>query len=316
MEVKANKLGFSTQPVMFAAWPGMGNVGLITIDYLRRKTESQLFAGIDMTPLLAPEEIVVQDGIARLPDAPDSVFHYHQNPDLIIFESNAQLGGKEGVAIAKGIVEVARQFGVSRIYTAAAFAQPMSHVDKSDVIFASNSESVKMELEGLGVHTMPDGHITGLNGLLLGIAGTNKMDAACFLGTIPAYASNIAYPKASLEILRVISSILGVSFDLSDLEGDVDSIDEQLDAVEERIKQLFPAAVEPQGELAEIEAEEVPQYIMEKIERLFGEVNRDKSRANELREELIRWNLFDLYEKRFLNLFRGETKDDDSHEKK
>ncbi len=50
--------------------------------------------------------------------------------------------------------------------------------------------------------------------------------------------------------------------------------------------------------------EEVPKYIMDKIERMFSEVADDKSRAPQLKDELVRWNLYELYEKRFLDLFK------------
>jgi hypothetical protein len=48
---------------------------------------------------------------------------------------------------------------------------------------------------------------------------------------------------------------------------------------------------------------------MEKIERLFLEARADRTRAPELKKELDRWNLFELYEDRFLDLFEDDKKD-------
>ena len=46
------------------------------------------------------------------------------------------------------------------------------------------------------------------------------------------------------------------------------------------------------------------KIIFEKIENLFDEVKQDKSKAPLLKSELDRWNLYELYEDRFLDLFR------------
>ena len=42
------EIKFESVPTVLAAWPGMGNVGLITVDYLRRKLEGKVFAEIDI----------------------------------------------------------------------------------------------------------------------------------------------------------------------------------------------------------------------------------------------------------------------------
>ena len=44
--------------------------------------------------------------------------------------------------------------------------------------------------------------------------------------------------------------------------------------------------------------------IMEKIEKLFRETRQDRSRAVILKKELDRWDLYKLYEDRFLDLFK------------
>lgn len=304
---------FDAPPLMFAAWPGMGDVGLIAIDTLRRQTGARVFAGIDMSDLFVPETIVVESGIARLPEAPNSIFHYREHPNLVVFESSGQVGGKEATALSRGLLEIAEQLGVSRLYTAAAFARTMSHTDNSEVFFAGSNQQVKNELESKGVTAMPDGQISGLNGLVLGYAAARGLEAACLLGCIPSYAGGIAYPKASLEILRTLAGLTGLSLDLTELEQFVESTDQQLDEIEERIRAIFPSTLEndllpPEDqELSGMEHGEAPKYIMDKIERLFQEVRRDKSRAGQLKDELVRWNLYDLYEDRFLNMFKDDN---------
>ena len=80
---------FETPPTMFAAWPGMGNVGIIAMDYLRTKLDAKIFAEIDMASFFIPDSIIVKEGIAQLPEIPGAVFYYKQDPSVIMFESNA-----------------------------------------------------------------------------------------------------------------------------------------------------------------------------------------------------------------------------------
>ncbi len=301
---------FESQPVLIAAWPGMGNVGLIAVDYLRRKLATNVFAELDMSRYYVPDSIVVKDGIAKLPQIPSGLFHYKQNPDVIVFESNSQLGGQESMRVINSILEFAREYRVSRIFTAAAYARPMSHTDSSELVCACNSDSLLNELRRSGLETMPDGYIAGMNGLLLGVAASYGIDSACFLGTLPSYASNFSYPKASLRIVDTIQALLGVSLDLSELNADIETLDQKFETIESRIKEYFPSVTRSEEgvpeEMAEMKDDEVPKYIMDRIENLFAAVKKDKTQAKELKDELVRWNLYDLYEDRFLDLFKEE----------
>ena len=74
--------------------------------------------------------------------------------------------------------------------------------------------------------------------------------------------------------------------------------------IEDRIQETFMSSEMIEDE--EIEEDKVPQYVMEKIENLFQEIKmkRSKEKATQLKKELDHWNLYNLYEDRFLGLFR------------
>jgi predicted ATP-grasp superfamily ATP-dependent carboligase len=303
-------ISFSKPPAVLAAWPGMGNVGSIAIEFLRRKMKAELFAEIDMTPFFIPDSIVVRHGIAQFPDIPQSRFYYSADPSLIIFESDAQMGGRDGIAIIKMFLDVIGRFQVERIFTFAAFAQPISYRNPSQVLIACNGDSLFGKLKNSGVIPMPDGVIAGLNGLLLGVAASRRIDAGCLLGTIPNYATNFAYPKASLELIRTIARIQNFTVDTSELEEGVGEMDQQFASIEERIREFFPTVnKDDDDEISAIDEEKVPHYVMERIEGLFLGAKADRTKAQELKKELDRWNLFELYEDRFLDLFKDERKD-------
>ncbi len=88
------------------------------------------------------------------------------------------------------------------------------------------------KITGQGLIPMPDGFIAGQNGLLLGVAASRKIDSACLLGTIPGYAINLDYPKASLEQIKAVSDILKFNIDTSELRQSVETMEQQYELIE------------------------------------------------------------------------------------
>ncbi len=189
---------------MIAGWPGMGNVALGAIEYLKKGLEAKRFAEIIVDPSTALDGMAVEDGLAHFPHPPKNTFFYSKDNDIIIFEGEAQLVGHSGLELLDEVLDVAVQFKVSRIYTGAAFPMPLGYKDASDVYVAANKPELRDLMETFGVKLMEGGHISGLNGLLLGFAEKRKIDAICLLATIPEYALSIPIPRASLAISEVL----------------------------------------------------------------------------------------------------------------
>lgn len=308
---------FINPPILFAAWTGAGNVGILSVDYIRNKLNSHMFAQIDMSQLVTPDSIAVTDGIVRFPDTPQSVFYHNHNPDLVLFESNAHAGGMKDVEVMRAILELAVELEIPRIYTAAALPQSISHVAPSGMHYACNNAKLKSELEQRELSAMPNGVISGLNGLLLGFAATKGIDAVCLLATIPSYASGLTYPKAAIAIVQKFSEIMGISIDTGELEEESQKAEPMFEDIEEKLKgffsseifesdQEFQNAVEGGGGREKTPGKDVPEYVMERIEELFKSAKNDRSKARELKTELDKWGLYKYYEDRFLDLFENE----------
>ncbi len=295
----------------------MGNVGLGAVNYLRRKLNARPFAELDMSELFAPEAVVVKEGIAgSFSDLPSHKFYYLNDPEIIISESAAQIGGPGGMSVMSKMLDLAEELRVRAIYTGAAFAMPTGHRENVRVLCAANNTAVRDSLSSLGVESLAEGHISGMNGLLLGFAGHRNLDAACLLATMPQYAVNMPNPKSSREIVRLFQSILGVSLDMQEINRAVETTEHTMEEIESQIRTAFAqmAPEEDAGqELGQVEEEKVPQYVMHKIDRLFSEVQQTHSqeKAAELKSELDKWNLYRFYEDRFLNLFRKKPEDDE-----
>jgi len=124
-----------------------------------------------------------------------------------------------------------------------------------------------------------EGMITGLNGLLLGVAKARGIDAVCLMGEVPYYLQGAPwpYPKASIAVLEVLGRVMDVQLDLSDLqttaakvEANIDQIIDALAAAEEMPEQV---RVEMQklknvghsrlGPITEAEKQEILEHIDE-----------------------------------------------------
>jgi hypothetical protein len=235
-----------------------------------------------------------------------------------MFESNAH-AGEHDMDVVRTILELAKELNIPRIYTAAALPQPMSHNSKPNVLYACNNPGLRNELEVMGLRAMPDGVISGLNGLMLGFAGARGIDAVCLLATIPAYASGLTYPRAALEIVRTLSNVTNYPLDVTELERDSDSAEPMFADIEERLKDFFSTGSLGLNEEFEsgdgdeneipkekIEKDDVPKYVMDRIERMFKNAKQNKAKAQELKTELDKWGLYKFYEDRFLDLFEND----------
>ena len=291
-------------PVMIAGWPGMGSVALGVVDYLQRNLNAIKFAEIEVDPLAIIDSVTVEDGLATIVPTPKNTFYYTKNPEIIIFKGEAQLPGHEGILLLEEVLELALKFKVKRIYTGAAFPLPVSHKDLPQVYLAVNKRALKAPLARFGLVPMETGHISGLNGLLLGFAEKKNIEAACLLATMPQYAISLPNPKASLAIIEILHKVVGFKLDIEELNGYIKDMDEKMAIIEDKVKDVMAIEAKEPELHSTSPKKVVPPYIMEKIEKLFVEAASDKAKAILLKSELDRWDLYKRYEDRFLDLFK------------
>ena len=312
MELRVDRdiTGEVFRPTLLAAWPAMGSVGVGAIDYLRRTLEAEPFAEVDAGEFFTPEAVVVEEGLARtFSDLPSHVFYFVLDPALILFEGEAQIWGEGGVTLLNRILDFSEHLGVQRIYTAAAQALSISHREQTRVFGAANQRSLRDDMKDSGVEILKEGQISGMNGLMLGFAGLRDIEAACLMATMPLYAQMMPNPKASRAIIRTFEDLFGLKVDMAEIDDAVEQMNGTMAEIEDKIRETFVSMESHEGDeedLGEVDEETVPQVVMEKIERLFEEVQKEGSRekATQLKQELDRWNLYGLYEDRFLSLFR------------
>ncbi|MDD5289483.1 MAG: PAC2 family protein [Dehalococcoidales bacterium] len=280
-------------PDMVVGWPGIGNVGIITVETLRQILQAEELGEIEPWDFFYPNKVVIRASILTDMSFPNSKFYYKRmaNRDLLFFTGEEQPAtgesvyaeGKRAYEMANMVLDVAQKFNCRRIYTSGAAVAITHHSMRSKVWAVANREQLLPELrnydntilmsevEGRG----NQGSITGLNGLIIGAAKRRGIDGICLMGEIPDYLSRIPfpYPKASKAVLETLAKIIGISLTQNTLEDMI----MQMEAVVANVYQQFPQEIKERLEQRkqarptkqEAISEEDEQWFKEHIDEFF-----------------------------------------------
>ncbi|MFC1979825.1 PAC2 family protein [Chloroflexota bacterium] len=208
-------------PVMLAAWPGIGNVSMIVATYLERKLGVKDLGEVEAFHFFDPIGVIVRDNVVESPQFPESKFYYWKNKgrgnDIILFIGESQPASK-GYELSNCVIDVGLRFGVKRIYTCAAALTRIHHTEQPGVWGVATSREVSDSLTKYDLAQRHNLQISGLNGLLLGVAKERNIEGVCLLGEVPMYATRMQNPMAALAVLTVLTRILGIEVDTDELE--------------------------------------------------------------------------------------------------
>ena len=301
------------RPDLICGWPGIGRIGIMAVDYLRRAIAAEEFGEIEPWDFFEPHKVIIRDGLLKDLEFPSNKFYYQRlkNKDLIIFigeeqpveEAKLYATGEKAYRMANLVLDVAEKFGIQRVYTSGAAVTQTHHTLKPKVWAVPNSEDLVDEVRDYeNTVLMSDiegrrgqGAITGLNGLLLGVAKKRGMKALCLMGEIPYYlqASPWPYPKASISVLEVLASTLGIDIDLIPLEEMARKIDESIEqflgslyeaeAIPPPIRDQIKESIEKMKHVRESPGpitDEDQKRIMEHIDEFFKKGEKGDERAS------------------------------------
>ncbi len=312
------------RPWLVAVWPGMGNVALNAGIYLLAKLGMTLIAELEANELFDVDQVEVKDGIIQRGGRPRNRFFVWIDPqkkhDLVVFMGEAQPPiGK--FVFCKQLIGYCRELGIEHIFTFAAMATQMHPEHESRFFGAATDEESLNEIRDLDLEILDDGHIGGLNGVLLGAAAEGKMPGTCLLGEMPHIFNQLPFPKASLAILELFTEITGLEIDFTELEEQSQIMEQRLGELLADVEKKFGQQLmdEDDEQTFEPPKEEKMDATQEKrIEELFGKAQKERSKAFELKQELDRLGVFKDYEDRFLDLFKksGCSAHVDSHSRR
>lgn len=318
-EIKVYKRPKLRNPYLIAAWPGMGEVAFKAATYLVEKLNAREFAELPPEEFYYLTASIIKEGVLNLPRLPFGKFYYWKNnsgksaSDLVIFISSAQPDLNKAKDYCGRIIRFSKSLTVRKIVTFAAMPQPIDHTQPLNVWYAATSAEIANSLKKYQLKQMSQGQISGMNGLFLGMAKRESLQGFCLLADIPLYTIQIENPRASYAVLEVLAKMLGLQLEFRELIDQAHLMESEINKLLDYLK-IGASGPGPIGEedierikksLSQIT--KLPGSVKEKIEKLFDQTRSDITKANELKTELDKWNVYMEYEDRFLDLFRNNT---------
>jgi uncharacterized protein len=250
-------------PVMIAGWPGIGNIGLIAVDYLRQQVAAEALGEIEPWDFFYPNTVTIKAGIIEDMEFPASVFYFKRlkSRDIILFVGEEQphdrfrryAEGNKAYRMAQQVIDVAEKYGCSKIYTSGAAVALAHHATEPRVWAVPNGINLIKEIRGFENTVLMSeiygrdgqGSISGLNGLLLGAARERGIDALCIMGEIPAYLQGMPmpYPKASKAVLAVLTRSLGIELDMTQMDQWAMKVEEKIEELMEEFNKSLPPQI-------------------------------------------------------------------------
>ncbi len=266
------------KPIMFVSWPGIGNIGIIAANTLKGILKAEEFGEIESWDFFYPRKVSIRDGLLEDLEFPSNKFYYErlEKKDLIFFVGEEQptegggmyARGEKAYQMANLVLEVSLKFDCQRVYTSGACISPIHHQMKPRVCAVVSSENLIREVKKypntilmseIGGRGEGEGTITGLNGLLLGLAKKRGLETICLMGEIPDWLSGASfpYPKASKSVLEVFAEILGIRIDFSFLN----KMEAQVEEIIESFYAKFPPEMKEEYDQRKFVAQTKPGTI-------------------------------------------------------
>ncbi len=225
-------------PVLVEGLPGVGNVGKLAADYLKEKLGAKPLAKF-YSKFFPPQVYVSEEGLIRLVsnDLSYRKAVVEGGRDLLILGGDYQGISPEGqYQLTEQVLKFCRDLGTREVFTLAGFAQ--GHVVENHRVLGAATSPERVEaMKRFGVvfsRNDPGGGLIGASGLFLGLGQLFGMEGVCLMGETSGYFVD---PRSAEAVLKILTKVLGVELDFSDLEGKAKEID--------RIAQRIHDAAEP-----------------------------------------------------------------------
>jgi proteasome assembly chaperone (PAC2) family protein len=282
------------EPFFIVGWPGIGNVGLIAVDTLRKMLNAEFFGEVEGYEFFNPRKVKIKDGLLLNLEFPSNKLYYSKRgeSDFLFFVGEEQpkrgvtskyAEGEEAYNMANLVIDIAERFKCKHIFTSGAAVSYIHHTMLSKVWAVPNDDSLlpevkkypdvvlMSEIEGRG----GQGFISGLNGLLIGVAKKRGFKATCFMGEVPIYLQGlqVPYPKASRAVLRVFNSMFNLDLDLTNFDNIVLEAEDKINEVYEEIPLEIREQLEKLKEFDYIKRSELQPLTDENRKRFWDEIS-------------------------------------------
>ncbi len=300
MRTRITKKPKLNSPDLIACWPGIGNVGIIVAETLRRQLQAKEMGYIEPWDFFYPDKVTIQDGHLISLEFPRSNFYYARTDkrDILFFLADEQSSdgysryaeGTKAYQMANMVLDVAQKFGCRRVYTSGAAVTQVHHGARSKVWAVPNAKHMLSEFKKYpntvimsDIEDKVDNvRITGMNGVMLGVAKNRGLAGICLMGEVPVYLQGLpfAYPRAAKSVIEVLSTILDVDIYFTRLnrlaartEKEIERLYKHLPKATKQLIDKLAKSSEP-ADTGPI-TEDDKKQILDEIDRFFKKESED-----------------------------------------
>jgi hypothetical protein len=220
------------KPYLVCGLPGSGYVGKLAVEHLIQEVNAKLLADI-YSPSFPPQVMIRGDGTA---DLMKNTMYYWKNdgkPDMLILTGDAQPSTPEAeYALGNEILELANKFHAETVFTLAAYITGV-FADKPKVYATATHADLLKDSQSRGMLVMDGGSITGMNGLIIGLAKLKGMYGMCLLGETSGY---VVDAKASQAVLEALLDMIGLKIDMKNLEKRAKDTEMLIQTIEQQMR--------------------------------------------------------------------------------
>jgi len=202
-------------PYLVCGFPGSGYVGKLAVDHLIQELHAKHLTDI-YSSSFPPQVLIRTDGTADL--MKNSIFFWESDDgavSLLLLTGDSQPANPDSeYALSEQILDFAGRLGCREVFTLAAYITGV-FVDKPRVFGTATDPQAVAGFAGHGVLAMDSGSITGMNGLVVGIAKLRSMKGTCLLGETSGY---VVDAKASKAVLEALLGMVKVNVDMTNLD--------------------------------------------------------------------------------------------------
>jgi uncharacterized protein len=220
-------------PYLVCGFPGSGFVGKLAVDHLIQELSAKHLADIYSTSF-PPQILIRADGTADL--IKNSIFYFEDTGpypiSLLLLTGDTQPANPDSeYLLAEEILDIAAKFNPKQVFTLAAYITGV-FIDKPRIFGTATHIDILKTFEEKGVLAMDGGCITGMNGIMIGIAKLRGMKGVCLLGETSGY---VVDAKSSKSLLEILLSIIGIKIDMTNLEKRAKDTEVLIQTIEKQI---------------------------------------------------------------------------------
>ena len=226
--VEVGKQPTLKEPILIEGLPGMGNVGKIAVDFLIESLNAKKFLELDSYNL--PNSVFIdEDGLIEVP-AISFYYKKTKEQDFVFLAGDIQpLDEVSSHAFCSKVMDVFESCKGKEIVTLGGIGLP-NVPKKSNVYVTANDKGirkrymtkiVKKDIYGVV------GPIIGVSGLLLGAAKKRDVKAVSLLAQTFSHPNYLGV-RGAREILKILTSVLGIEIDLKELDEEIKEMESSL----------------------------------------------------------------------------------------